>query len=72
MFEGFGCRDRDLNSAINILKKGLDLAQNQVVGVDRPELTPGRGWRRGERELVAKILVSNPCFMEFLLATSMG
>ena len=52
--------DRDLNSAINILKKGLDLAHNQVVGVDRPELTPGRGWRRGERELVAKILGSNP------------
>lgn len=46
--------DRDLNSAINILKKGLDLSQNQVVGVGRPELTPG------ERELVAKILGSNP------------
>jgi len=46
--------NRDLNSAINILKKGLDLSQNQVVGVDRPELTPV------ERELVAKILGSNP------------
>jgi putative transposase len=46
--------DRDLNSAINILKKGLDLSQNQVVGLDRSELTPV------ERELVAKILGSNP------------
>ena len=46
--------DRDLNSAINILKKGLDLSQNQVVGVGRPELTPV------ERKLVAKILGSNP------------
>jgi putative transposase len=46
--------DRDLNSAINILKKGFDLSPNQVVGVDRPELTPV------ERELVAKILGSNP------------
>jgi putative transposase len=46
--------DRDLNSAINILKKGLDLSPNQVVGVGRPELTPV------ERILVAKILGSNP------------
>jgi putative transposase len=46
--------DRDLKSAINILKKGLDLGQNQVVGADHPELTPV------ERELVAKILGSNP------------
>jgi putative transposase len=46
--------DRDLNSAINILKKGLDLGQNQVVGADHPELKPV------ERELVAKILGSNP------------
>ena len=44
--------DRDLNSAINILKKGLDLSQNQVVGMGRPELTPV------ERELVAKIPIS--------------
>jgi putative transposase len=46
--------NRDLNSAINILKKGLDLSQNQVVGADHPELTPV------ERALVAKILGSNP------------
>jgi putative transposase len=52
--------NRDLNSAINILKKRFDLSPNQVVGVDCPELTPGCGWRRGERELVAKILGSNP------------
>lgn len=52
--------NRDLNSAINILKKGLDLSQNQVVGVGRPELTPGCGWRRGEMALVAKIFGSTP------------
>jgi putative transposase len=46
--------NRDLNSAINILKKGLDLCQNQVVGADHPELTPV------ERVLIAKILGSNP------------
>jgi putative transposase len=46
--------NRDLNSAINILKKGLDLSPNQVVGVGRPELTPV------EMALVAKILGSNP------------
>jgi putative transposase len=46
--------NRDLNSAINILKKGLELSQNKVVGADHPELTPV------ERELVAKILGSNP------------
>jgi putative transposase len=46
--------NRDLNSATNILKKGLDLSQNQVVGVDRPELTPV------ERTLATKILGSNP------------
>ena len=45
--------NRDLNSAINILKKGLDLSPNQVVGADHPELTPV------ERALVAKILGSN-------------
>jgi putative transposase len=46
--------NRDVNSAINILKKGLDLSLNQVVGADHPELTPV------EREIVAKILGSNP------------
>jgi putative transposase len=46
--------NRDLNSAINILKKGLDLSPNQVVGADNPELTPV------ERDLAAKILGSNP------------
>jgi putative transposase len=46
--------NRDLNSAINILKKGLDLSQNQVVGVERPELTPV------EMALAAKILGTNP------------
>jgi putative transposase len=46
--------NRDLNSAINILKKGLDLSPNQVVGADHPELTPV------ERVLVTKILGSNP------------
>jgi putative transposase len=46
--------NRDLNSAINILKKGLDLIQNQVVGVDRSKLTPV------EMALATKILGSNP------------
>jgi len=53
--------NRDLNSAVNILKKGLDLSLNQVVGADHPELTPV------ERELVAKILGSNP----YIKATSL-
>ena len=53
--------NRDLNSALNILKKGLDLSPNQVVGADHPELTPV------ERELVAKILGSNP----YIKATSL-
>jgi putative transposase len=46
--------NRDLNSAINILKKGLDLSQNKVVGVERSELTPV------EMVLATKILGSNP------------
>jgi putative transposase len=46
--------NRDLNSAINILKKGLDMSQNHVVGVDCPDLKPV------ERTLAAKILGSNP------------
>jgi putative transposase len=54
--------NRDLNSAINILKKRLDLSQNQVVGADCPELTPV------ERELVAKILGSNPYIKATALA----
>jgi putative transposase len=46
--------NRDLNSAINILKKGLGLSQNQVVGVERPKLKPV------EMALATKILGSNP------------
>ncbi|MFP3294140.1 MAG: transposase [Hydrogenobaculum sp.] len=46
--------NRDLNSAINMLKKGLDLSHNQIVGMDCPELTPV------ERALATKILGSNP------------
>jgi putative transposase len=53
--------NRDLNSALNILKKGLNLSLNQVVGADHPELTPV------EREIVAKILGSNP----YIKATSL-
>jgi putative transposase len=61
------CRNtinRDLNSAINILKKGLDLNPNQVVGADHPELTPV------ERDLAAKILGSNPYIKAAVLAGS--
>jgi putative transposase len=43
--------NRDLNSAINILKKGIG---NQFVGVGRPEVTPV------ERTLATKILGANP------------
>jgi len=46
--------NRDLNSAINMLRKGLDLSHNQIVGMDCPELTPV------ERMLATKILGSNP------------
>jgi len=46
--------NRDLNSAINILEKGLNLSHNQVVGLDQPELTPA------EMSLATKILGSNP------------
>ena len=46
--------NRDLNSAINMLGKGLDLSHNQIVGMDCPELTPV------ERALATKILGSNP------------
>jgi putative transposase len=46
--------NRDLNSAINILKKGLDMSQNHIVGVDCPKLKPV------ERTLTTKILGSNP------------
>jgi len=46
--------NRDLNSAINMLKKGLDLSHNQIVGMDCSELTPV------EMTLATKILGSNP------------
>ncbi len=50
---GWVC-DRDQNAALVILRKGLGLSPDQAVGADHPELTPV------ERELVAKILGSNP------------
>ena len=46
--------NRDLNAAINILEKGLNLSHKQVVGTDHPELTPV------EMALTTKILGSNP------------
>ncbi|WP_457622477.1 RNA-guided endonuclease InsQ/TnpB family protein [Persephonella sp.] len=49
--------DRDLNSAINILKMGLQKVETTTIkniGLDRPELTPV------EREAIARILGSNP------------
>ena len=48
---GWVC-DRDLNSALNILRLGLSL--NQPVGLDRPELTPV------EWQTAVRILGSNP------------
>jgi len=48
---GWVC-DRDLNSALNILRFGLNL--NQPVGLDRPELTPV------EWQTAVRILGSNP------------
>jgi len=46
--------NRDLNSAINMLKKGLDLSQNQSVRMGYPELTTV------EMVLATKMLGSNP------------
>ncbi len=49
--------DRDLNSAINILKIGLEKVEETTIkniGLDRPELTPV------ERKATARILGSNP------------
>jgi putative transposase len=48
---GWVC-DRDLNSALNILRLGLSL--NQPVGLDRPELTPV------EWQTAVRVLGSNP------------
>lgn len=58
---GWSC-DRDLNAALVILKKGLGLGPDQVVGLDRPELKPL------EKEAAVRILGSNPCVrISFLL-----
>ncbi len=50
---GWEC-DRDINAALVILKKGLGLNSEDIVGVGRPELTPL------EREVLTRILGSNP------------
>ncbi len=50
---GWEC-DRDINAALVILKKGLGLSSEDVVGVGHPELTPL------EREILTRILGSNP------------
>lgn len=50
---GWKC-DRDVNAALVILRKGLDLAPEQAVGLDRSELKPP------EREAAVRILGSNP------------
>lgn len=47
-------KDRDVNAALVILRKGLGLSPNQAVGLDRPELKPL------EKEAAARILGSNP------------
>jgi len=47
-------KDRDVNAALVILRKGLGLSTNQAVGLDRPELKPM------EKEAAARILGSNP------------
>lgn len=47
-------KDRDVNAALVILRKGLGLSPNQAVGLDRPELTPL------EREAAVRILGSSP------------
>jgi putative transposase len=50
---GWKC-DRDVNAAMVILRKGLDLSPDQAVGLDRPELKPP------EKKAAARILGSNP------------
>ncbi len=50
---GWEC-DRDVNAALVILKKGLGLSSEDVVGAGHPELTPL------EREILTRILGSNP------------
>lgn len=49
---GWKC-DRDVNSALVTLRKGVGLSPEQAVGLDRPELKPP------EREAAARILGSN-------------
>lgn len=49
---GWKC-DRDVNAALVILREGLGLSPDQVVGLDRPELKPP------EREAAVRILGSN-------------
>jgi len=39
---GWVC-DRDLNAALVILKKGLELSEQYFVGLDRPEVKPLAG-----------------------------
>jgi putative transposase len=50
---GWEC-DRDVNAALVILKKGLGLSYEDIVGVGRSELTPL------EREVLTRIFGSNP------------
>ena len=50
---GWVC-DRDLNAALVILKKGLELSEQNFVGLDRPEVKPL------EKGAAARILGSNP------------
>jgi putative transposase len=47
-------RDRDVNAALVILRKGLGLSPDQAVGLDRPKLKPL------ERKAAARILGGNP------------
>ena len=46
--------DRDLNAALVILKKGLELSEQYFVGLDRSEVKPL------EKGAAARILGSNP------------
>jgi hypothetical protein len=61
--------DRDLNSAINILKIGLQKVEKTTIkniGLDRPELTPVERdiceakWRLKEEQASARIFKGNP------------